>query len=67
VPTLIVFGENDNLIPNPYLHGGKTEDIAKIGHEKIKGSKLVMIPECGHFAQYEKYKEFNNAVLDFLK
>jgi pimeloyl-ACP methyl ester carboxylesterase len=67
VPTLIVFGENDNLIPNPYLHGGKTEDIAKIGHEKIKGSKLVMIPECGHFAQYEKYQEFNNAVLDFLK
>lgn len=66
-PTLIVFGENDNLIPNPYLHGGKTEDIAKIGNEKIKGSKLVIIPECGHFAQYEKYNEFNNAVLEFLK
>lgn len=66
-PTLIVFGENDNLIPNPYLHGGKTEDIAKIGNEKIKGSKLVIIPNCGHFAQYEKYNEFNNAVLEFLK
>ncbi len=67
IPTLIIFGENDNLIPNPYLHGGKTVDIAKIGHEKIKNSTLVMIPECGHFAQYEKFNEFNNAVLNFLK
>ncbi|MFH0735812.1 MAG: alpha/beta hydrolase [bacterium] len=66
-PTLIIFGENDNLIPNPYLTGGTTESIAKIGHEKITGSKLIMIPNCGHFAQFEKYQEVNNAITDFLK
>ncbi|MBX7153266.1 alpha/beta hydrolase [bacterium] len=66
-PTLIVFGENDNLIPNPYLHGGKTADIAAIGKSKIKNSQLVMIPQCGHFAQFEKAEMVNQAVQDFLK
>ncbi|MDZ7264899.1 MAG: alpha/beta hydrolase [candidate division KSB1 bacterium] len=66
-PTLIIFGENDNLIPNPYLHGGKTKDIGEIGAAKIPNSKLVMIPHCGHFAQFEKAELFNQAVLEFMK
>ncbi|NMB80474.1 MAG: alpha/beta hydrolase [Ignavibacteria bacterium] len=66
-PTLILFGENDQLIPNPALNPGKTENIAKSGHAKINGSKLIMIPECGHFLQFEKPDVFNKAVLDFLK
>jgi pimeloyl-ACP methyl ester carboxylesterase len=65
-PTLILFGENDGLIPNPALNGGKTEDIAKSGQTKIKGSKLVMIPECGHFLQFEKPNIFNNEILLFI-
>jgi len=65
--TLIMFGENDNLIPNPYLNGGLTEDIANIGKERIPNSKLVIVPNCGHFMQFEKPDEFNKAVLDFLK
>lgn len=66
-PTLILFGENDQLIPNPALNPGRTEDIANYGHTKIRGSKLVMISECGHFLQFEKPDIFNKAVLDFLK
>ena len=65
--TLIIFGENDNLIPNPYLNAGFTEDVADIGKERIPNSKLVMISSCGHFLQFEKPDEFNKAVLDFLK
>lgn len=65
-PTLILFGENDNLIPNPYLNPGKTEEIAKIGASKIPNSKLVMIPECGHFLQFEKPEIFNQSVIEFL-
>ncbi|GAB4328825.1 MAG: alpha/beta hydrolase [Calditrichia bacterium] len=65
-PTLILFGENDNLIPNPYLHGGKTADIAEIGHKKIPNSRLVIIPECGHFAQFEKPEIVNEAISKFL-
>ncbi len=66
-PTLIIFGENDNLIPNPYLNGGKTHSIAKIGAAKIPQNTLIMIPSCGHFVQFEKPELFNNAVMEFMK
>ncbi|HCY75707.1 MAG TPA: alpha/beta hydrolase [Ignavibacteriales bacterium] len=65
--TLIIFGESDNLIPNPYLNPGFTEDVANIGKERIPNSNLLIIPSCGHFVQFEKPDEFNKAVLDFLK
>ncbi len=66
-PTLIFFGENDNLIPNRYLNPGRTVDIAKSGASKIKNSKLVMVPKCGHFMMFEKADVFNNEVVNFLK
>ncbi|NPD44570.1 alpha/beta fold hydrolase [Lentimicrobium sp. S6] len=54
IPTLIFFGENDNLIPNRYLNPGTTSKIAEYGHEHISDSKLIMIPKCGHFLMFEK-------------
>ncbi len=65
-PTLIIFGENDNLIPNRFLNPGRTIDIAKIGDDKIPNSELVIIPKAGHFVQFEKPREFNSAVKSFL-
>jgi pimeloyl-ACP methyl ester carboxylesterase len=67
VPTLILFGENDNLIPNRFLNPGPTEAIAKFGASKIKDSKLVMVPKCGHFMMFEKSEVFNKEVKEFLK
>ena len=66
-PTLIFFGENDNLIPNRYLNPGETEPIAKAGANEIKNSKLIMVPKCGHFMMFEKSGVFNNEVKNFLK
>ena len=65
-PTLILFGENDNLIPNRYLNPGRTADIAKTGAAKIPGSKLVMVPKAGHFMMFEKPEVFNAEVKKFL-
>lgn len=65
-PTLIVYGDRDQLIPNPYLHGGFTSQIMGYGHEKIAGSKLVGIPRCGHTVQMDCPREYNEAVLGFL-
>lgn len=67
VPTLILFGENDNLIPNRFLNPGPTVDIAKYGASKIKDSKLVMVPKCGHFMMFEKPEVFNKEVKEFFK
>lgn len=66
-PTLIFFGENDNLIPNRYLNPGKTEPIARSGAGEIKNSQLIMVPKCGHFMMFEKPETFNTEVKNFLK
>lgn len=66
-PTLVLFGENDNLIPNRFLNGGKTEDIAKQGTDKIPKAELHMIPLAGHFAQFEQAATVNKLIKKFLK
>ena len=65
-PTLIIFGENDNLIPNRFLNPGFTRDVAKVGAERIPHSELHMIPGSGHFVQFESADRFNQIVIDYL-
>jgi pimeloyl-ACP methyl ester carboxylesterase len=64
---LILFGENDGLIPNPYLHGGYTENIAQFANSELPNSKLVMIPKCGHMMQFEKAEQVNKEIIQFIK
>jgi len=67
VPTLIFFGENDMLIPNRYLNPGFTSKIAEKGASLIKGSKLIMVPKCGHFMMFEKPEVFNTETHKFIQ
>ncbi|WP_237144480.1 alpha/beta fold hydrolase [Pontibacter pamirensis] len=68
MPTLLVFGENDALIPNKYFNPNLTSKaVADIGKERIRNSQVVMVPDAGHFLQFEKPEAFNEAVRDFLK
>lgn len=64
--TLVIFGKNDSLIPNKYLHKTTTEEIAKSGCAEIPRSHLLLIDECGHFAQIEKSEQVNKAIINFL-
>ncbi|MCY4389918.1 MAG: alpha/beta hydrolase [Desulfurellaceae bacterium] len=48
VPTLIVWGESDQLIPLAHGHAY---------HEGIEGSQLAMISDCGHAPPFEKPEE----------
>jgi len=66
-PTLVFFGEQDNLIPNPFLHGGFTSTVAESGAAKIPRSRLVMVPNAGHFAQFERPDIVNQSIREFLK
>lgn len=66
VPTLIVFGSDDHMIPNPILHGGRTKGIADLGHDAISGSELVMIPTAGHTVHHDAADDWNAAVESFL-
>lgn len=50
---------------------GKEEEAIDTNHTKemadlIPGAELLLIPETGHFAMWEKPEEFNHIVLDFL-
>lgn len=67
VPTIILYGNRDELIPNPFLHGGFTASIMRYGHQHIAGSKLVELPGCGHTVQMDCPREYNDAVLAFLR
>jgi len=57
VPTLVMWGREDELIP--LASGEKLRD-------GIRGAKLVVFEQCGHVPQIEKSAEFNRALLEFL-
>lgn len=64
--TLIVFGENDALIPNKLLHPTlSVQDIAAIG-KQIPSVKIVMLPQAGHLLQLDQSAALFNTVQNFL-
>ena len=65
-PVLTLFGEKDNLIPNRYLNGGRTETVARHGSSRIPNSLLIMVPRAGHFVMFEKSEMVNKAIRDFV-
>lgn len=66
-PTLCIFGENDNLIPNRYLHGGPSVTVAKKGASKIPNCKLEMIKKAGHFVMFEQSATCNQLIEKFVQ
>ena len=66
-PSLIMYGEQDLLIPNKYLHPKMTtKEVATKGQELIPNSQLIMLPSCGHFVQWECATEVNQNILNFI-
>jgi pimeloyl-ACP methyl ester carboxylesterase len=58
VPTLVVWGEADRLIPLSYAH--------RFAHD-IPGAHLVVLTKCGHMPQLECAPSFTKAVAAFLE
>ena len=56
--TLIIWGENDELIPLEYGH---------LFSQKIMEDTLIVIENCGHVPMEEKYEETAIAINNFLK
>ncbi len=57
MPTLILHGEKDRLVPIRW---------AERANSLIPGSELAIVPECGHWLPLERPEEFRRAVLAFL-
>jgi len=66
-PTLVLYGERDALIPNKLLHPVGTRKIAEAGCAQMPNAELHMIPQCGHFLQWEQAELTNSHIRDFLK
>ncbi|HEY7676751.1 MAG TPA: alpha/beta hydrolase [Candidatus Methylomirabilis sp.] len=58
VPALIVCGEQDALTPPKY---------ARFLHERIAGSRLVLVPDAGHYVMREQPAAVNRALTEFLR
>lgn len=56
MPTLFIWGKNDNMIPLQCLKD----------YTQAPRAELVVINDCGHSPFVEKPREFNEAVLKFL-
>lgn len=67
LPILVLAGENDNLIPNPYLHGGTTRGVMEEGIARFPSAELHMIPCAGHMIQIEKPDVVNEVMVSFIR
>jgi pimeloyl-ACP methyl ester carboxylesterase len=57
VPTLIIWGDHDRLIPVAH---------ATLFHQEIPNAELMIIKDCGHIPQEEEPDLVNSRLLDFL-
>jgi len=57
MPTLIVWGRQDALVP---------VNCGELFQQNIRGSRLVIMEQCGHAPQIEQPQEFVNIVSEFL-
>jgi pimeloyl-ACP methyl ester carboxylesterase len=57
VPTMIVWGERDAVIPS---HHGE------VAHELIPGSRLELVPGAGHFLPLERPELLDRLLRDFI-
>jgi pimeloyl-ACP methyl ester carboxylesterase len=57
LPTLIVWGEKDPLIPVRHAHEA---------HERMAGSRLEIFPDAGHFPYRDDPERFASVLLDFI-
>jgi pimeloyl-ACP methyl ester carboxylesterase len=65
--TLVIYGEDDTLIPNSVLHPEMTTaEIARSGVVQLHNATLILIKKCGHFLQFEKPDEINFFIRDFM-
>jgi 4,5:9,10-diseco-3-hydroxy-5,9,17-trioxoandrosta-1(10),2-diene-4-oate hydrolase len=56
-PTLIVWGEQDRIVPVAYAH---------VAEKDIPNSRLHIFDACGHIPHMEHAEEFNALALEFL-
>ncbi len=58
LPTLIIWGEQDPLIPVAHAHAA---------HQSVRGSRLEIFPKAGHFPHRDDPRRFVKVLADFIQ
>ena len=58
IPTLIVNGDRDRMVPTPNSHAL---------HKAIPASELVIYPQSGHGGVFQYYEEFSQKAIGFFR
>lgn len=67
IPVLVLYGEDDLLIPNRLLHPGLTvQTVAHTGTEQLPNARLEMIPKAGHFLYWDQPERVHEYVREFI-
>lgn len=65
-PTLVLFGEQDAMIPNQLFHPLTTRKLAMSGVKRMQKAQLIMLPNCGHMVMWECANKVNEAIGTWL-
>jgi pimeloyl-ACP methyl ester carboxylesterase len=57
-PALLIWGRNDTIVPL---------SVAEAVHEQLVDSRIAVIERAGHVMMWDRPREFNRLVLDFLR
>jgi pimeloyl-ACP methyl ester carboxylesterase len=66
-PALIIFGEEDALIPAKFYSRKDTKQLANDGASRLPNSRLHVLPKAGHFVHWEKATVVNRMIDDWLQ
>ncbi len=65
--TMIIFGDNDKMIPNRFVHPELTpQKMIDTFKQNIQSVNIKIYPECGHFPQFEHPEIFNRDLIEFI-
>ncbi len=65
--TMIIFGDNDKMIPNRFVHPELTpQKMIDTFKQNIQSVNIKIYPECGHFPQFEHPETFNRDLIEFI-
>lgn len=67
IPTLIIFGSDDALIPNKIIHPlSSVKSILNYGTSQMLHTKGILVENAGHFVHFERADICNTALKDFI-
>jgi pimeloyl-ACP methyl ester carboxylesterase len=66
-PILVVYGADDKLIPNKYMHPGMdTQQVAALAKQQMPQAEVHLVEMAGHFVHFEQPEQLNKLMMDFL-